>query len=759
MTYYDRVDLRRLEWIIENASNIDLGKSYVKGQLIGGDAQLDILRKYQKRAIMFEGLIPVSYYQHDGDGRRFSHEISLTNLSRKIRHTIAEGMIDIDMKNAHPCILLWLCKKHGIECSFIEKYVNNRDSMLKELMDSRQLSRDGAKKMLLKAINRDDGHYQQTELDPEWLYDYHQQCKKIAEQLCKNYPEYLVQADKSKKRKDQTLWNMKGSAINRLLCHYENELLKSIEQVVPKHNGQIMNLAYDGGMINDNLSKEELQDLFNDIEKEVCTKYEELQFKMDEKLMNEGFTVPDNYKTKKELKIEKLQEKERKQLKRQIQNEINEEDEEEEYQEWKLEFEKEHAKIMDPASIIYTNSLGEYEFLDRYQLIDKYSHKENCVFIKRWWFDPSMRVYSRADIFAPTQKCPSNVYVYNLWKPYPLEGREVEWNESLQEEMEFILHHIKILCDHNEEVFEYVLNWVSQFLQYPHIKTTLIAMSSMEGAGKDSFLHLIKKMIGKGQVYETTRPDDIFGRFNSVLANCRLVVLNEMNASDLQKYDKDMKMLITEDTIDIEPKGGKIYTMSSFHRLMLFTNKTDHPIQTSKGDRRKLITRSSDEMIGNRVHFDRLYGILENEDVLIGLFKFFMSRDITEFNLTRGREIPKTEYQETIKENYTNPVEDWIKYLLGHIDPDSGFEQKETLVFNTLEQVASFHNYCSLAKIKLELSNVQLGVRITNLKIDGISSKKTKSNYLRIFNLQEIYNYYNKYVFNSSKESSSKKEE
>jgi hypothetical protein len=239
MNYFDEIDLRKLEWVIENAANVNLGQSYVKGHLVGGDGQVEILKKYFKRATFHDGMVPVSYYQIDGDGRRFSHEISLTNLSRPIRHTIAKGMIDIDIKNAHPCILLWLCQKEGIECSYIKQYVENREPMLQELMVGRTLSRDGAKKMLLKAINRDDGRFQQTETDPEWLYDYHQQCKKIAETLSKLYPQYMVQAEKSKKRKDQEPWNMKGSAMNRLLCHHENELLKIIEEMVAKQNGKI----------------------------------------------------------------------------------------------------------------------------------------------------------------------------------------------------------------------------------------------------------------------------------------------------------------------------------------------------------------------------------------------------------------------------------------------------------------------------------------------------------------------------------------
>jgi hypothetical protein len=742
MSYYDRVDLRSLEWIIENASTLNLGKSYVNGALIGGDGQLELLRKYYKRAVLFEGLIPVSYYQLDNDGRRFSHDISLTNLSRPIRHTIAQGMIDLDVKNCHPCIVLWLCKKHGIECHYIERYVMNRDEMLSDLMTARKMSRDGAKKMLLRATNRDDGHFQQTEEDPVWLYDYHQQCKKIAEALTKFYPEYLTQAEKSKKRKDQSAWNMKGSALNRILCHHENEILKVIESVVQKHNGKVMNLAYDGCMVDDTFSKEEINELFLEIKSEIGKVYDDMVFDMSEKTMNEGYTVPSTFVTKKEKKVKAIQEKEAKRIKKEIDREIKEEDKEEEYQEWKIEFEKHHCKIMEPPSVVFTNSLGEFSFMDYIPLIQRYSHMPNYPdFINKWWYDSTMRVKCRADIYSPTQECPTNVF--NLWKPYPYQDFKIEPSDLLEENVKFLLGHIDLLCNHDVDVYTYMLNWASQFLQYPHIKTTMPVFTSSEGAGKDSFLYMFKKLIGKNQVVETTRPEDVFGRFNSILANARLVILNEMNASDLHKYDKDMKMLITEDRIPIEYKGKGIYNLASFHRLMLFTNKIDHPIQTSKSDRRKLIVRCSDEKIGDSDYFNRLYTLLEDDTVMAAMFQFFMNRDVRAFNSERGRLIPKTEFQQTITENYSNPVEDWVKSLTEYLEKDGRLEYHESFTWNSAEALQSFKTYCSNNGIKLELSSVQLGVRLKNLNITGVGLLKTKSCNLRTFDLLQIDSYFN----------------
>jgi hypothetical protein len=743
MNYFDEVDLRKLEWVVENADKVNLGKSYVKGHLISGDGQLDILKKYFKRAIHFDGNIPVSYFQHDNDGRRFSHEISLTNLARPIRHTIAKGMIDIDIKNAHPCILLWLCERNGIECHFIKKYVDNREPMLQELVHGRQLSRDGAKKMLLKAINRDDARFQQTENDPEWLYDYHQQCKKIAETLCKLYPDYMTQAEKSKKRKDQDAWNMKGSAMNRLLCHHENELLKLIEEVVISNNGTVRNLAYDGCMIVDSFSEPELQELFQDIAKRVQQEYPTLNFVMEKKEMKEGFIVPDSFITKKEKKIRTFTEKEKKRIQKQIEREWKEDDDTEEYEEWKENWEKKHCKIMEPVSILLTNSKDEFDFSDLVNLQQKYSHfgHKFVNFIGRWWYDTTMRVYSRADIFAPRQDCPKDVF--NLWQQYPLEGREVVETPELKEKVDKLLGHFMIMSGHDEKVYEYLLDWNAQFLQYPHIKTTMPVITSTEGSGKDSFLTIQKKMLGSNLVFETSRPEDVFGRFNSILANARLIVLNEMSATDLRQYDKDMKMVITDGELSLEGKGKVIYRLKSMHRLVLFNNSTNNPVQTTKGDRRKLIVRASDEKIGDGAYFNDLHSCIEDLDAMALLFQFFMKRDVLKFNNERGRDIPKTEFQLDIIESYANPVELWIKELINYrYLPKTTEEYKETIEWYAAEQLNSFRAWCSNNGIKLELSSPQLGIRIKNLKIDGIENVHTKTGAKRVFHLEKIETYF-----------------
>ncbi len=150
-------------------------------------------------------------------------------------------------------------------------------------------------------------------------------------------------------------------------------------------------------------------------------------------------------------------------------------------------------------------------------------------------------------------------------------------------------------------------------------------------------------------------------------------------------------------------------------------------------DRRKLIIRSSDEKIGDSSYFTTLYSYLDTDQVIGALFNYFNTLDVEEFNKTRGRHIPKTEYQEIITENYSNPIEDWIQYMVSHNEEDT-----EKISMTGTELSTSWRNYASGEGIKLELSSIQLGVRLHLLKLKGIEKKHTKKGAIYIFTKKDI---------------------
>jgi phage/plasmid-associated DNA primase len=327
--------------------------------------------------------------------------------------------------------------------------------------------------------------------------------------------------------------------------------------------------------------------------------------------------------------------------------------------------------------------------------------------------------------------------VFNLWVEYPFLHIEPKDTPEIKVKADFILEHLNIICGRGVEQFEYVKKWIAQSIQYPHIKTSFLGFSSEEGAGKDSLLEVYGRMVGQKRVKTTTRPEDIFGKFNTALVNCSMVCLAEMSASDTMKYDKDLKALITDPRISIEPKGGRVFTMKSHHRVVLFTNKTSFPVQTSKSDRRKLLIRSSDEKIGNREYFSELHSYIEDDDVICYLFHYFNTMDVESFNKTKGADIPKTDYQKTITENFHDPVESFINTIAYRTN-----DEEPIAMYDGVQLLQSYKDYSVMSGNKLELTIQALGVRIKLLNIQGVSKEHKERGVVYSFDKSQIKNHF-----------------
>ena len=98
-------------------------------------------KKGQKKAI---------YNQSKDDKNRYFGGICLTSIKRKMRNSIMpDNILDIDMNNSHPRILLYLCKKHNIDCKNLIEYINNRKYFLNKISDNRK----EAKTLILQMLN------------------------------------------------------------------------------------------------------------------------------------------------------------------------------------------------------------------------------------------------------------------------------------------------------------------------------------------------------------------------------------------------------------------------------------------------------------------------------------------------------------------------------------------------------------------------------------------------------------------------------
>jgi hypothetical protein len=213
---------------------------------------------------------------------------SAQGLPKIIRGLIMKHTTDIDMKNAHPKILLYLCKKYHIESPQLEYYCNHREAILSKAADP-----DSVKELYLKALNKNKVVKEIKEFSKEII--------SIQKEFLKN-DEYkgILNTIDIEDKKD----NLEGSYLNHILCIWENKILqKAIESIKSYHSEiEVAVLAFDGCMIYGNYYDDE--NLLNHITTEVNREFEGLNMNWSYKKHDETLQIPSDFNHQIEEKTE-----------------------------------------------------------------------------------------------------------------------------------------------------------------------------------------------------------------------------------------------------------------------------------------------------------------------------------------------------------------------------------------------------------------------------------------------------------------------
>jgi hypothetical protein len=194
------------------------------------------------------------------------------------------------MKNAHPVILRYICKLHNFPCPNLEYYINNRDEILSRFDEN-------GKTEFLKAVNSDKTN---KKIKDKFYKDFDKECKSIQTHITslKDF-KHIVDSVPSTK-----VYNWLGSAINRILCVYENKILQEIINYLIREQIEICSLMFDGLMVYGDYYDN--SDLLKELEKNINEKFEGLNMKLSYKEHKQGFiNIPDNFEVsdKKEVPI------------------------------------------------------------------------------------------------------------------------------------------------------------------------------------------------------------------------------------------------------------------------------------------------------------------------------------------------------------------------------------------------------------------------------------------------------------------------
>ena len=298
------------------------------------------------------------------------------------------------------------------------------------------------------------------------------------------------------------------------------------------------------------------------------------------------------------------------------------------------------------------------------------------IIIKKIKIDGKKKPYSCWDLFMNHQLeftvkalkfYSEDSQVFSYFRGYDYQQLDQVKNEVIEP----FLNHIKeVIANNNEEVYKYILVWIASILQKPNFKAgTALVLLGSQGTGKNVFTNVICKLMARYANENITSIESIVGKFNAVLENKKLLVLNELQSIDANKYlnSDALKSVITDSKVNINQKNEPERLAENVANFIMVSNN-NIPIKIETTDRRYLVTKTSDKHRGDFEYFDKLCDGF-NQDFYENLFTFFMMLDTKNYNL---RKIPNTESKENIIEASMSSYELFVRECWEQIENVSG---------------------------------------------------------------------------------------
>ena len=215
---YEICDKEKLKYILENNDF---------------NEEVNTLARNYYDSLDNDGCKRIVYKQTCDKNRYYGDSSCLTYLKKEIRNSIMPKNIkDIDMVNAHPVILNYLCKKNNVDCNILKNYIENRELILSSFGEDRKI----IKELFLTVLN---GGFKDIYSDDKQTDNY----LKLFEQEITKIQNYFYTNDKRYLNSD---YNYKGKNLSRIILDIENQILQIMINYFISKNVNILTLEYDG---------------------------------------------------------------------------------------------------------------------------------------------------------------------------------------------------------------------------------------------------------------------------------------------------------------------------------------------------------------------------------------------------------------------------------------------------------------------------------------------------------------------------------
>lgn len=209
MQHIERVDVRACDWLIEQLEDNEFLLNHLQEDERNYTTKTVI--QTLKRLRQNDGVNKVLYKKKDKLNLLRDYGSGIQSLPTAFRGLVCREMKDVDIKNCHPHVIYNLCKRHDIQCHFLEEYINQRDEVLE--------SGRATKMDILRSMNKK----QRLKTDIPWLKAFDLEMKQIQKALWK-IPEY----ESFQKLATENKSNSEGAFMSHLATSFEVKMLHAV---------------------------------------------------------------------------------------------------------------------------------------------------------------------------------------------------------------------------------------------------------------------------------------------------------------------------------------------------------------------------------------------------------------------------------------------------------------------------------------------------------------------------------------------------
>ena len=247
-----------------------------------------------------------------------------------------------------------------------------------------------------------------------------------------------------------------------------------------------------------------------------------------------------------------------------------------------------------------------------------------------WLKHPNRRTYLGGITFDPSGR-KVDADVFNLWTGFAVQPAPGNWS---------LLHdHIRdILCDGNDEHFDYLLNWIARLFQFPARQGEVaVVMQGKEGTGKGTLANTLRRITGHHGL-TISNSKHLTGHFNAHLRDLVFLFADEALFAGDKSQIGALNTLITDEYMTVEGKFQNAVGTRNFLHLMMASNE-DWVIPAGKDARRYFVLKVSDARMRDTAYFSAIAQQLDAGG-RAAMLHDLLARDLSCFDV---RAVPTTE--------------------------------------------------------------------------------------------------------------------